>query len=128
MMALKTARVAAAVAGLTMGSLMPGVAHAADPNPTYPPALKYVSCVAGTNANGSVLRVNMAPNLKGSKYYSFTVQKQTPSGWVQVGPTHRTKGSKETRTINLKAGTYQVLCQGKYGYLDAISNPQPLRK
>lgn len=123
-MALK-AKIATAAAGLVVVALVPGTAQATDPS--YPPTIKAVSCLVGTNSNGNVLKVNMGPNLKGSKNYTFTVQKSTTSGWVDVG-TYKTKGSKETRTINLKAGTYQVLCKGKGGYADAVSASQLLLK
>lgn len=125
-MRLKTARVSIAVGALSIVGVASGTANAADP--VYPPALNSVTCVVSTNANGSVLKVNMGPNLKKAKYYTFTVQRQTDTGWVQVGRTYRTKGSKETRALNLRKGTYQVLCQGKYGLGDAMSNAQSLRR
>lgn len=40
-----------------------------------------------------------------------------------AGKTYRTKGSKETRTINLAMGTYRVVVAGKYGYQGATSPP-----
>lgn len=124
-MALKAMRVTAIVSGLVLAALAPGVAQADDP--AYPPTVKSVSCKVKTNANGNVLKVNMGPNLKKKKYYTFTVQTMTSSGWTDVG-TYKTKGRKETRRINLKKGTYQVLCSGKYGYMDAVSNTQELLK
>ena len=42
--------------------------------------------------------------------------------------TYRTKGTKETRTINLPKGTYRVVVASKYGYLGDSSAGVKLRK
>ena len=63
----------------------------------------------------SKLRVDVNPN-KGRGYWKFKVQKQRVSGSWKSLKTYRTKGKKETRTINLKKGTYRVVVKPKYGY------------
>lgn len=74
----------------------------------------------------SKLRVDVDPN-KGKGYWSFTVQKKSGSSWVTV-KSSTTKGSKETRTINLPKGTYRVKVNPKYGYGTAYSSAVTLVK
>jgi hypothetical protein len=38
------------------------------------------------------------------------------------------EGSKETRTLNLKKGTYRVFVNPKYGYQGAVSDGVYLKK
>ena len=74
----------------------------------------------------SKLKVDVNPN-KGTGYWKFKVQKKTSAGWRSLS-TYRTKGSSETRTVDLKAGTYRVVVAGKYGYLGKASAPVTLVK
>lgn len=76
---------------------------------------------------GSALRVNVNPN-KGRGYWKLQVQRQQSDGTWMPLKTYRTKGSKETRTINLKRGTYQVVVRAKYGYAEATSSPVYLKR
>jgi hypothetical protein len=69
----------------------------------------------------SRLFVDVDPD-KGAGSWSFRVQKRTGSGsWTTLATTYTTLGGKETRTINLRAGTYRVKANAKYGYLGATS-------
>lgn len=47
--------------------------------------------------------------------------------WANVG-TYRTKGKKETRTINLPKGTYRAVGAGKFGYQTTVSGSGPVKK
>jgi hypothetical protein len=81
-----------------------------------------VKVVASRNSSKTKLTVNVNPN-KGSGYWSFKVQKRTTSGtWTTLSTTYRTLGSAETRTLDLKKGTYRVVVSAKYGYRGAVSN------
>jgi hypothetical protein len=74
-----------------------------------------------TNAEGSKLLVNVDPD-KGSGYWTLRVQAQRTDGsWRTLRRTYRTQGSRETRTIDLPAGTYRVRVQPKNGYLGSTS-------
>ena len=75
----------------------------------------------------SKLKVDVNPN-KGSGYWKFQVQKQRSDGSWKALKTYKTKGSKETRTINLKKGTYRVVVKPKYGYAGTISTEVSLRR
>ena len=75
----------------------------------------------------SKLRVDVNPN-KGKGYWSFQVQKQRADGSWKPLKTYKTQGSKETRTINLPKGTYQVVVNTKYGYQGTTSPPVLLKK
>jgi hypothetical protein len=55
------------------------------------------------------------------------VQKLSKSGWVKVTAA-KTQGKGETRTLNLKKGTYRVVCKGADGYAGAVSSTKALRK
>jgi hypothetical protein len=74
-----------------------------------------------TNPARSKLIVNVDPD-KGSGYWTFRVQAQRTDGsWRTLKRTYRTQGSRETRTIDLPAGTYRVRVQPKSGYLGSTS-------
>jgi hypothetical protein len=75
----------------------------------------------------SKLYVNVNPN-KGRGYWKFQVQRQRADGSWQPLKTYRTKGSGETRTINLKKGTYKVMVIGKYGYEGTTSGSVTLKR
>ena len=50
------------------------------------------------------------------------MQRLEPSGAWKPLKTYRTKGSKETRTVNLPKGTYQVVIATKYGFNGVTSS------
>jgi hypothetical protein len=120
------AKAGAAALGFVFALSATGVAQAAD-TPSYPSLPKTVTCSAGTNSTKSVLKVRMAPSRSGTKAYKFSVQKLTKKGWVTV-KSSTTRGKGETRSINLKKGTYRVSCKGAGGYSAAVSNAAALRK
>ncbi len=66
------------------------------------------------------LLVNVDPD-KGAGYWTFKVQRNTKGKWSTLAPSYNTDGAKETKTINLGAGTYRVAVSAKYGYLAAQS-------
>jgi hypothetical protein len=73
------------------------------------------------------LSVNVDPN-RGRGYWTFTVQsKRTDGSWATLR-TYRTKGSRETRTLNLGRGTYRVHVRAKHGYAAVTSVPVSLRR
>ena len=87
------------------------------------------STVVRVKATGgkSKLFVDVNPN-KGSGYWMFQVQRQLPDGTWKPLKTYKTKGSKETRTINLPKGTYQVVVGAKDGYIQTTSAPIYLKR
>jgi hypothetical protein len=90
----------------------------------HPAATARVKPVRGA----SRLFVDVNPN-KGRGHWSFTVQRLNTDGtWSRATSTLRTLGTKETRTINLKAGTYRVVVKAKYGYLGTTSTPVNLSR
>jgi hypothetical protein len=75
----------------------------------------------GTDPAQTRLRVNIDPN-KGAGYWTFRVQRQRADGtWRTLRPTYTTYGRAETRTLNLRKGTYRVKVQAKYGYRGTTS-------
>lgn len=112
-----------------------GVADVQDACPTVAGVAAYGGCPPPPSAvvrvkatsGRSKLSVDVNPN-KGSGYWTFQVQRQRPDGSWKALKTYRTKGSKETRTINLKKGTYQVVVNAKYGHLGTTSAPVYLKK
>jgi hypothetical protein len=75
---------------------------------------------ASTDRAKDRIIIDVDPN-KGAGYWSFRVQRKSPTGtWATLG-TYRTQGSAETRTIDVRRGTYRVVVSGKYGYLGATS-------
>ena len=76
----------------------------------------------------SKLRVDVNPN-KGTGYWKFRIQKrQSNNTWVTLGRTYKTRGSQETRTVNLKKGTYRVVVKAKYGLSGSTSREVYLRR
>ena len=69
----------------------------------------------------SKLHVDVNPN-KGAGYWTFQVQRLEPAGTWKPLKTYRTTGSKETRTVNLPKGTYQVVIAPKYGHSGITSS------
>ncbi len=67
--------------------------------------------------------MNVNPD-RGKGYWTFKVQQRNPNGtWTTRSKSYKTKGAAETRSINLKAGTYRVVVAGKYGFLGSVSAP-----
>lgn len=115
-----TVTVTSTVPGPTVTSTVPGptVTVTVTATPSTPPG-KPVSCKVKTTNNASKIYVNMGPNLSGSKYYTFRLDVLRSGEWFRYLNSYKTKGSKETRTVNVPKGTYKVKCYGKYGYTDA---------
>lgn len=91
---------------------------------TQPTLVAKVKAVSGR----SKLKVDVNPN-RGPGYYTFKVQYLDKAGnWKTKKGTYRTKGAKETRTINLRKGTYRVVVKGKYGYRGTTSAPVYLKR
>ena len=66
------------------------------------------------------LLVNVDPD-KGAGYWTFKVQRHAKGKWSTLAQSYNTMGAKETRTVNLGAGTYRIAVSAKYGYLAAKS-------
>ena len=81
--------------------------------------------VAAVSKKGK-LYVDVDPN-KGKGYWKFKVQRLKGETWKHY-KTYKTSGSKETRTLNLKKGTYRVIVLPKYGLQGAVSEGVYLRK
>lgn len=78
--------------------------------------------------SASKLWVNVNPN-KGSGYWTFRVQRKRSDGtWATLSTLYKTSGSTETRTIDLKKGTYRVKVYAKYGYKGATSAKVTLKR
>lgn len=78
-------------------------------------------------SSASKLYVNVNPN-QGPRYWRFTVQRQRADGtWARQG-TYRTRGASETRTLDLRRGTYRVRVKPKFGYLGVRSGSVVLKR
>ncbi|MCU0300642.1 MAG: hypothetical protein MUF35_03440 [Candidatus Nanopelagicales bacterium] len=86
------------------------------------------SVTAKARRSGSVLYVDVNPNLPKKRYWKFRVYQQRADGSWRARKTSTTLGSKETRTINLPKGTYKVVVLPKYGYQGSESAPVTLRR
>ena len=91
--------------------------------PSTPPA----KVVTVAKSGKSKLYVDVNPN-KGKGYWKIQVQRQQADGSWKALKTYRTKGKEETRTINLKRGTYRVWVKPKYGYQGTISGGVYLKR
>ena len=105
----------------TVGTSVPSA-----PSAAVTPAATVTVKIRATKGK-SRLYVDVNPN-RGRGYWTFQVQrKQGENSWQPL-KTYRTKGSMETRTLNLKQGTYRVVVNPRYGYLGATSTEAFLRK
>ena len=76
---------------------------------------------AATNSKQSKLKVDIDPN-RGRRAWTFQVQRQRDDeSWRTVG-TYRTRGSRETRTINLRKGIYRIHLRAQAGYAETYSD------
>jgi hypothetical protein len=75
----------------------------------------------GSVSNNSKLRVDIDPNL-GRRSWAFKVQRQTQDGGWRTVRSLRTRGSQETRTINLRKGSYRVRVPAQRGYAETYSD------
>jgi hypothetical protein len=109
-------------AGATTPPGTSGSAPVAAPSP--PP----VASVTVVNRRGKLF-INVNPN-RGTGYWRFQVQylKKDGSTWGTYKRVYRTRGSKETRTLNFRKGTYRVVVKAKYGYGASTSAPVRLKK
>jgi hypothetical protein len=88
--------------------------------PLPPPVPTSVAAVKSVD-RGNKLYVDVNPN-RGSGYWTFKVNKRTSSGtWKTLTTTYKTYGKVETRTLDLKKGTYRIVVRAKYGYQGTTS-------
>ena len=97
------------------------------PVPVAPPAPAPVPVASAAvkvkaTSGKSKLFVDVNPNA-GSGYWTFRVEKwqQATDTWKPL-KSYRTKGSKETRTVNLPKGWYRVVVFDKYGFTGTTSD------
>lgn len=125
MISMRGRQLAAGALGLAIAitATAPAVA-----DPSYPPTTpKTVTFRLSSVAHHSKLKIDVDPDLKGSRYYTFRVYKWQSNRWVSKG-SYRTQGKKETRTLNFGKGTYRAVCSGKYGYEGATSAHVTLKR
>jgi hypothetical protein len=79
--------------------------------------------VARVSAGGrqSTLKVDIDPDM-GRRAWVFQVQRQAGDGSWTTLRTYRTKGSRETRTINLRKGAYRIHVRARFGYAETYSD------
>ena len=68
----------------------------------------------------SKLKVDVNPN-RGTKFYVFQVQRKNADGSWKAVKSYETRGRTETRTLNLRKGTYRVWVRPGYGFAEAYS-------
>ncbi len=75
----------------------------------------------GVAASGSALSVDVDPDLSAGAW-TFHVQRQRADGsWRSLRATYRTRGARETRTVDLPRGTYRVRVPSGMG-LDEVTS------
>ena len=79
-------------------------------------------------AKQSKLKVDIDPNL-GRRAWVFQVQRQKgdESSWTTLR-TYRTRGTRETRTINLRKGYYRIHVLARFGYAETYSDSTYLKR
>ncbi len=98
---------------------MPVLTPVAPPAPA-PAALPVPTVKIKAVSGRSKLKVDVNPN-RGSKFYVFQVQRKRADGSWKAVKSYETRGPKETRTLNLRKGTYRVWVRPGYGFGEAMS-------
>jgi hypothetical protein len=75
----------------------------------------------------SKLKVDIDPNM-GRRAWVFQVQRRTGDDEWKTLRTYRTKGSRETRTINLRKGYYRIHVAARFGYAETYSESVYLKR
>lgn len=108
----------------------PGQTPVVSPSPA-PPVLvtqPTAQITVRTDKRRSKIYVDVNPN-KGKGFWKVSVQRKKANGtWTTYKKSYKTYGSKETRTLNLKKGTYRVYVNPKYGFLGAVSTNVTLKR
>jgi hypothetical protein len=86
-----------------------------------------IKVTARAKARAKKLFVDVDPDLPGNQYWSLALQARHDGRWSALR-TLRTAGERETRTLNLKKGTYRVKVRGGHGYPGAASKGVRLKK
>ncbi|MCH9816132.1 MAG: DUF2202 domain-containing protein [Actinomycetia bacterium] len=81
---------------------------------------------ATTNKNQSKIKIDVDPNSPATNY-KVKVQKRVDGKW-KTKKIRRTKGVKDTRTINVGAGTYRVKVPAQDGFEKAVSDAVQLSR
>jgi hypothetical protein len=74
-----------------------------------------------TVAKESKLKVDIDPN-RGRKAWAFQVQRRSDDDSWRTLRTYRTRGSHETRVINLPKGVYRVHVLARFGFAETYSD------
>jgi hypothetical protein len=99
----------------------------APPRLTAPPARPSASVVVRSTGHRSKLSIDVNPNrYKG--HWTFLVQRKADDGTWKPLRAYRTHGRNETRTVNLRKGTYRVWVNPKHGYQGVLSGEVRLTK
>ena len=97
----------------------------AEPADTQPAPVLKVKRVSG----GNKLKVDLDPNLPGTKSWTFTVQRLAADGTTwNKWRTFKTTTKKEVKTVNPKKGTYRIVVGEQRGYRSATSSSITLNR
>ncbi len=69
----------------------------------------------------TALFVRVTPRLTGSKHWSFKVRVKKRETWRATSRTSKTQGKRQTRTLNLKNGTYRAAVKPDFSYAGSTS-------
>lgn len=106
----------------------PGQPPLASPAPPVLATQPTAQISAKSDKRRSKIVVDVNPN-KGKGYWKLSVQRKKANGiWVTYKKSYKTFGSRETRTLNLKKGTYRVYVNPKYGFQGAVSTTVTLKR
>lgn len=95
--------------------------------PSVVPAVPAVAVTVRPKGGQSKLFVDVDPD-KGKGYWKFQVQRLKADTTWAPGKTYRTRGSKETRTVNLPKGTYRAVILPKGSFPGVTTNEVKLKK
>lgn len=120
-------RTKAAAVGVAVVMAIP-VATTATAVDAYPPGSESVKCNAKAVKSKSKIKVNMGPNQPGKRYYVFRIDVKRNGEWFRYLKKYKTKGTKETRTVNVPKGKYRAKCYGKFGFNGSKSGVVKIKK
>lgn len=92
-----------------------------------PPGAARASVRLAAVSDGSKLRIDVDPD-RGPGYWRVQVEERSTGTWRTLPSTYRTQGSRETRTIDMGAGTYRVVVLPRYGLAGTTSDAVTLSR
>lgn len=90
-------------------------------------SVKLPMVTASVVGKQSKIKVDIAPSL-GRRAWTFRVQRQLSDESWRTLRAYRTRGARETRTVDLGKGTYRIWLRAQFGYAETFTDSVSLER